>query len=102
MLSVTSSDAVPVVHRPGVLWADVEGEVVVYDSDAERAVLLSSTGSLLWPALSSPATVRELAADVADVFEIAPADAVQQVGAFVDQLIEIGLLQAAEGEAEPE
>lgn len=93
---MASSDTLPVVHRPGVLWADVEGEVVVYDGAVGRAVLLSSTGSLLWPALSSPVTIRELASDVADVFEISPGEALDQVGAFVGQLLDNGLLQVTD------
>lgn len=89
-------EGVHLVQRPDILWADVEGETVLYDPVSGRAHLLSPSGSLLWPAFSSPVSVEELAEDVSASFEILLAEAVEQVRAFCDQLLEVGALQPAD------
>lgn len=95
-----SIDGPRLVQRPRILSAEIDGEVVLYDGDTGRAHLLSKTGSLLWPAFSSPVTARELGEDVADVFELTVEEAIEQVAAFCDQLIQMGVVEAVDQEHE--
>ena len=66
----------------GIAWAVVGEEVVILDrSDAVHVI--SSTGALLWQLLDGTATVAELAADVAAVFERPSDVAIAEVSSFV-------------------
>lgn len=87
-------------HRPGVVWADVDGEIVVYDPERGLAFLLSMTGSLLWPHFSGFVDPQELAEDVADVFAIGADQAADQIAVFCQQLVSSGLLVAKEHQSE--
>lgn len=78
------------------MWVDVDGETVLYDTVSGRVHLLSRSGSLLWPAFSSPVTIAELAEDVASAFELSVQEATAQVETFCAQLLETGALQEAE------
>lgn len=93
-----SIDGQRLVQRPQILSAEIDGELVLYDPEAGRAHLLSPTGSLLWPALSSPVTAAELGEDVACVFEVSADEATGQVAAFCVQLVEMGVVDIVDDE----
>lgn len=54
---------------------------------------LNGTGSLIWRLLQFPTKVQELAAAVADNFEVTPDAASRDVQAFVREMQSVGLVE---------
>jgi hypothetical protein len=69
----------------------VDGEIVALDEEG-RGQLISSTAALLWQLLDGTASVDDLAADVADVFELDIAAARRDVEDFALEMVARGLV----------
>lgn len=85
-------DDSPALRRQ-VLGRDVDGEAVLFDTETGSMFVLNDTATLLWRLLDGTVTLRELAADVADEFEVDRATAERDVLALADELAGAGLLQ---------
>lgn len=72
-------------------WRRVDDEVAIISMDANRVRLLNRVGSFLWEHCEG-ATVDELVATVCARYEVDEATARADVGAFVSDLQERGLL----------
>lgn len=74
-----------------VAWVEVDGEIVAIEPEHEEVHHLDPAASLLWRALDSEVTLDELAADVADVFNIRFEQARADVLTFANRLLDAGL-----------
>lgn len=70
----------------------VNDEHVIWDPVRERVHRLDAVASVLWEFLDGTASIDELAADVADVWDRTLSEATTAVLEMVDQLMIAGLL----------
>jgi hypothetical protein len=86
------------VRSQAVVARVVGGETLIVPIRAKVGDLASiysfnGTGSLIWKLLESPRTVAELAAAVAQAYEVEPAQAEQDVASFVSEMKSVGLVE---------
>lgn len=82
-----------------VVWRDMDGELVLFDSQAERYHALNPMGSRIWRALAQGLAPEAIADELLTQFE-APADHIGSgVQAFVANACALGLLRRVEGAA---
>jgi hypothetical protein len=86
------------VRSEAVVARVVGGETLLVPIRAKVGDLASiysfnGTGSLIWKLLESPRTVAQLAAAVAEAYEVAPAQAEQDVTNFVSEMKSVGLVE---------
>jgi hypothetical protein len=75
--------------RPDRLrWTEIDDEIVIVDADTSTYLAANSSAALLWRALAHGATEQELAATLADTYDLDPARAAADVAAFVADLRE--------------
>ena len=74
-----------------VLTAFLDGEAVLYLVDEARPVLLNTTAAAVWAAIDGTATVAEIAALLADLYETDPAAVRDDVKSAVQRLRELRL-----------
>ncbi|HEV2068517.1 MAG TPA: PqqD family protein [Acidimicrobiales bacterium] len=86
--------------KPSVASVELDGERVLYDTEGGRLHRLDPVGSLVWACFDGRSPVGELAADLAAGFgadlERVRSDVVELVTTLVDE----GLLETGDGEAE--
>jgi hypothetical protein len=82
---------------PGVMAEQVDGRTLLIDAASTELITLNQVGSLVWRALGSErVSVDQLVDAVTSTFVDAPVDRVRaDVQAFLDQLVEDGLVDAA-------
>jgi len=78
----------------GVVWRELEGEVVLLDLRSSMYFTLNSTGKLLWDVLAQPATAQSLAASIVDAYGVSDAQAASDVEAFLGALAAHDLVQS--------
>jgi Coenzyme PQQ synthesis protein D (PqqD) len=79
-------------RRSDVSIREVEGDTVVLDRGAEQIHRLNSTASFIWHRCDGRRTVRDIADDLADSFDVDPAAANEVVVTALRQLDQLGLL----------
>ena len=91
-------DAARVAAREDVVWADVEGELVLLHSGTGAYFALNETGAELWRRLGGGgATEAELVDARVAAFWVERPEAERDVRALVGELREADLVVAAEG-----
>ena len=85
-------------QRSGVSVRVVEGETVVLDRNQGLIHQLNRTASYIWDRCNGRFTVREIAHQLADAFDIEPQTATRDVAAVVEQLQELQLLESSAGD----
>jgi hypothetical protein len=78
---------------PEVQAASIEGETVLLDLSTGRYYTLNHLGSVIWEHCARQSTIRDIHADLCNRFEVAPEQALNDLVALIDQLIQEGLLQ---------
>jgi hypothetical protein len=81
----------------GVVWRELDGEIVLLDLRSSMYFTLNSTGKLLWDLLAQPSTTQVLVASIIDAYGVSDAQAASDVEAFVVALAEHDLVQAGAG-----
>jgi hypothetical protein len=86
------------VRSQSVVARVVAGETLIVPIRAKVGDLASiysfnGTGSLIWKLLESPRTVAQLAAAVAQAYEVEPAQAERDVTDFVGEMKSVGLVE---------
>ena len=86
------------VRSQSVVARVVAGETLIVPVRAKVGDLASiysfnGTGSLIWKLLESPRSVAQLAAAVAQEYEVDPAQAEQDVTSFVSEMKAVGLVE---------
>jgi Coenzyme PQQ synthesis protein D (PqqD) len=94
----TISNEEVMVRSHSVVARMVAGETLVIPVRAKVGDLASiyrfnGTGSLIWKLLESPRTVAQLAAAVAQTYEVDPAQAQRDVANFVSEMKSVGLVE---------
>jgi Coenzyme PQQ synthesis protein D (PqqD) len=97
-LATISQDEV-LVRSQSVVARVVGGETLIVPVRAKVGDLASiysfnGTGTLIWKLLASPKTVTELAAAIAQEYEVEAAQAERDVTAFVGEMKAVGLVEA--------
>ena len=77
----------------GVAFGELPEETVLLDIEGERAVRVNPAGAWIWQRLDGPATVAELAAEMAAHFGIDEARAGEDVIAFAADMARRGLIE---------
>jgi hypothetical protein len=86
------------VRSQSVVARVVAGEMLIVPVRARVGDLASiysfnGTGCLIWKLLESPRTMAELAAAVAQEYEVDPAEAERDVADFVNEMKVVGLVE---------
>ena len=72
--------------REGLLWEQIDDEVIVLELDNSVYFRVNGTGAELWGLLERSATPEELAKVLVDNYELEPARAFADVEAFLKAL----------------
>lgn len=80
----------PALNR-SIVWADVDGDVVILDPAGWQVRTISGTGALVWQLLDGVSTIGEIAGDISDVFKIPLEAAVTDVFNFAAEMVAFGL-----------
>jgi PqqD family protein of HPr-rel-A system len=78
--------------REDLTVVELDGEAVVYDDASGELHHLNPSATLVFGLLDGTASVRELAADVSDVFGIPPDEVERQLRRLVRDFRRLGLL----------
>jgi hypothetical protein len=90
-------DAAFVPRRsPGIEWAELDGQAVLYDGSANAMHVLNATATLVWACLDDRTSVGELAADLSEAFQADGATVREDVMATVRRFAADGLLAGFE------
>jgi hypothetical protein len=85
-------DFVPHPRRE-IVSVEIDGELIVYDDEREMAHLLSPTAAIVWELLDGRSRVDEIAADIAEAFDLTTDNALDDVITLVQDLASRGLLE---------
>ena len=88
-LLVRSRSVVARVVAGETLIVPIRGKV----GDLASIYSFNGTGSLIWKLLDTPRTVEQLAAAVAQTYDVVPAQAETDVSSFVDEMLAVGLVE---------
>jgi hypothetical protein len=91
-------DAV-LIAAPTQVSTEVDGEVLVLNTDTSVYYRLRMVGAHVWRLLQEPVTLREICADVVSHYDVAPERCQQDVLALVRQMTAFGLVRVEEGRA---
>jgi hypothetical protein len=77
----------------GLLAAEVDEDVLLFDATRGTYFATSGVGALLWEALAEPQTLEELCEQVLARYEVGPEVCAEDVTAFMERLEAAGLLR---------
>jgi hypothetical protein len=80
------------LRAEGLNWREIDGEVVVLDTEQSHYLNLNPTGSVLWLLLADGATQQQLVSKLVEEFAVDESTARGDVLAFVANCRENGLL----------
>ena len=92
---VRSQSVVARVIAGETLIVPIRGKV----GDLASIYSFNGTGTLIWKLLESPKSVAQLAASVAQEYEVASAQAEHDVAAFVKEMKSVGLVEVQQAVA---
>jgi hypothetical protein len=78
--------------RSDVVQVEIDGEIVLYDDQARVMHRLSPTAGQVWRCLDGSGSLAEIAADLADVYQVDPALVLSEVVATARNFAMAGLL----------
>lgn len=81
-------------RNSSLVWRQLGDEIVILDEDGTRVTTLNATAAVIWTLLEDDRSLEEIADEISNQFEVAPDQAIADVQAFCDQLIEQGLASA--------
>jgi PqqD family protein of HPr-rel-A system len=79
--------------RQDLTVVELDGEAVIYDDDSGELHHLNPTATVVFSLCDGTATVKELAADIADAFGQPAADVEKQVRTLLREFRKVGLLE---------
>lgn len=83
--------------RPDLKARVVDGETVLLDRTGGRVHQLNATASFVWSKLDGVASAENVAAAVAEAFDVEPQTAVRDVNTLLDQFRTLNLLDPNAG-----
>jgi len=72
----------------------IDGEAVVVNCRTAEVTVLNEVGSFIWEAISEPLALEDLVKRVAENFEVAAQEALEDTSRFLKDLADAGLLAA--------
>ena len=81
-----------VAKSPKTAWQIIEGEAVLLSMDTKVLRGLNPVGSRIWELIDGQRSLEEITGVIVQEFEVAPGVAVQDVQAFVQELLDRGLV----------
>ena len=81
-------------QKADIAWRRIDDAVVLIDPDNQMIRQANEVAGEIWVCLSQPSTVDDVVAHVRDQFEVSEDDARTHVRAFLDALMERGLIEA--------
>lgn len=84
--------------RADVAMVEVEGEVVLYDPTNSRSEVLNPTAGLVWRLLDGSVSLRDLAVDLASVYDVPILSLEQDLVELGRSFGRLGLLVGINGE----
>lgn len=78
----------------GLVWQQIEGEIVVLDTSASQYLALKGSGAALWHLLSEGTTRADLASALVERYGITADRAARDVDAFLASLEQRRLIDA--------
>lgn len=88
-------DDVTVVQKPGLLEAEVDGEIVALHIDSGKCYGMNAVGSQIWSLLASPRTVGGVRMALMERYAVAEDECREQVALHLAQLESEGLISVA-------
>jgi len=85
-------DDVTVVQKPGLLEAEVDGEIVALHIDSGKCYGMNAVSSHIWSLLASPHTVASVRATLMERYAVAEDECREQVALHLAQLESEGLI----------
>ena len=98
MPEVSTDDAYRPLVRSDVLATEIDGEMVVFDAPSDTVLKMNQSATTVWSCCDGTATVDEIAADIAEVYDVDRAVVRAQVTDLVTQWSAKGLLANAIGD----
>lgn len=85
-------------RHPRVEGAPLNDEAILLHPATSKFFMLNHTSSFLWEHLSAPATAESLAGEICKSYDnVAPADALRDVRAALDEMLSLELVVASNG-----
>ena len=85
-------------RKPELVAAEMDGERVMMDIRSGKYFSLRGVGGFIWDQIENPTSINTVVAAVEAAFETSDhAEVEQDVSAFMDQMIEAGLVMASNG-----
>jgi hypothetical protein len=75
------------IRETGLLVRDVDGEVLVHDTDADRIHQLNVSASFIWRRLADGASANEIAEHLAKEFDVVEDQAQRDVSEILRQFL---------------
>lgn len=82
-----------IMRRNSYLQTRLDDETIVMHIDSGRIFGLADTAEAVWRTLEEPMPFRRLIALMAETFEVAPATCREEVGRFLANLEELGMIE---------
>ena len=84
------------VRRPDLSIYEIDDELLIYDETSGDTHRLNGTARFIWERCDGARDASAIAADLTDVYDVSPSEAVAQVERFFATLRERRLLVAAD------
>jgi hypothetical protein len=79
---------------PTVASAELDGELVLYDEDRRRLIVLNETAALVWSSCDGTRTVGEMIDEIAAAYTMERENVAEDVTGLIDDLMTEDLLTA--------
>ena len=80
-----------VVKHPKVAWRIIEGEAVILSLDTKVLRGLNLVGSRIWELIDGKRSLDDIVEVIVREFDVPPGQAMQEVQAFIQDLLDRGL-----------
>jgi len=86
------ADDVTVVQKPGLLEAEVDGEIVALHIDSGKCYGMNEVSSRIWSMLAASRSVRDVRASLLERYAVDEAECREQVALLLSDLESEGLI----------
>jgi hypothetical protein len=80
-------------RNPAILFNDFDDGIMMMDIESGNYFDVDAVGARIWSLLEEPTSLAELSAILATEYEVELATCLAQIGEFLDELIEKGLVR---------
>jgi len=79
------------IRETGLLVREVDGEVLVLDTEADRIHQLNASASFIWRQLANGASAEEIAEHLANEFDVVEHQVQRDVAEILGQFVDLGI-----------